>query len=247
MVKLYREDVLDFPLDKWQREAFLDFDEKITHKTFRFPCIPAYQGYKLNQLRFGFADDPRKEKAALELANLLEAYGATSKDMGVYTALIVFFKTPPDLKNLYNVYDFEQIFWKLLNRVNLFDKEEWIESISTNPDHSSWEYCFNRERYFMYCATPAHRNRKSRYFPTFMLAITPRWVLEEFSASQEKADRMKEMIRKRLVDYDEVPPHPELKWYGGPDNFEWKQYYLRDNDSTLPACPFKHVWKKQDE
>lgn len=243
MVILYDQDILLASLDKWQQDAFLAFDEKITHKTLKFPCIPAYQGYKLNHMRFGFASDPRKEKASLELAELLKTYGEASREMGIYTALIIFFETPLKLQSNYTVNDFEQLFWGLLNRVSTLDEEEWVETISPDPNDPTWEFCYNNERYFIYCATPAHEKRKSRHFPYFMLAITPRWVLDEFSSSIAKANKMKKIIRARLEEYDNAPPHPDLKWYGQNDNFEWKQYYLRDDDTSLPSCPFRKFWK----
>ncbi|PKR85479.1 YqcI/YcgG family protein [Heyndrickxia camelliae] len=244
MVKLYEKDILYAPLESWQQEAMSAFDAKITHKTLKFPCIPAYQGYILNQMKFGFASDPRDENASFELAGLLKKYGQASRNMGIYTALIVFFKTPEDLKSQYTVSDYEMLFWQLLNRVSSLDETNWVESISQDPHDPTWEFCFHHERYFVYCATPAHEKRKSRHFPTFMLAITPRWVLDEFSASISKAEKMKKMIRTRLEKYDNIPPHPDLKWYGQQDNYEWKQYYLRDDDTSLPSCPFKHAWKK---
>jgi FPC/CPF motif-containing protein YcgG len=71
-----------------------------------------------------------------------------------------------------------------------------------------------------------------------MLAITPRWVLENFNASPTFAKKIKERIRKRLVNYDNIDIHPDLNSYGNENNYEWKQYYLRDDDTALSKCPF---------
>jgi uncharacterized protein len=245
MVKLYDKRVLDYPLTKWHRNAVLAFDKKMMNKTLKFPCIPAYQGYMLNHIRFGFAGDPRHQETFNELADMLKAYGDCSRETGDYSALVVFFETPLDLQKEFSVLDYEHLFWKLLNQVNEKDDDDWLETISPYPEDHTWEFCFNKERYFFYCATPAHEKRKSRHFPFFMLAITPRWVLEKFSSSEEKAIKVKELIRERLIDYDSVPPHPNLKWYGQSDNHEWKQYYLRDDETTMPSCPFKHIWKEK--
>ena len=61
--------------------------------------------------------------------------------------------------------------------------------------------------------------------PLLMLAITPRWVLHHFHSSNPHADKIKSQIRERLMPYDQTTPHPDLKWYGHQDNFEWKQYF----------------------
>ncbi|MGE8206496.1 YqcI/YcgG family protein [Heyndrickxia sp. NPDC080065] len=247
MDKLFDKNVLEEPLSSWQRDAMEAFDKKIMNKEFKFPCIPAFQGYVLNHMRFGFIKDPRIPDTALELAALLKTYGSISRETGDYSALVIFFETPSDLKDSFSIQEYEQLFWNLLNQLALLDEAEWPDQISSTPAHHTWEFCFNNERYFFYCATPAHVQRKSRYFPYFMLAITPRWVLEKYSSISERAEKMKERIRERLSEYDLVPPHPDLKWYGQSDNHEWKQYFLRDDDSTIASCPFKHHMKNKND
>ena len=63
--------------------------------------------------------------------------------------------------------------------------------------------------------------------PVIMLAITPRWVLHHFSTSHPHADHIKTLIRERLTAYDQTPPHPNLKWYGQEDNFEWQTIFFK--------------------
>lgn len=90
----------------------------------------------------------------------------------------------------------------------------------------------------MYCATPKHEERKSRHFPYMMMAITLRWVLQEFNKNEKYAKKIKEQVRKRINKYDTISIHPALNSYGNVDNHEWKQYFLRDSDTELPNCPF---------
>lgn len=90
----------------------------------------------------------------------------------------------------------------------------------------------------MYCATPKHEERKSRYFPYMMMAITPRWVLQKFNETERYAKKIKDQVRERIKKYDNAPVHSVLNSYGKIDNHEWKQYFLRDDDSELPKCPF---------
>jgi FPC/CPF motif-containing protein YcgG len=37
---------------------------------------------------------------------------------------------------------------------------------------------------------------------------------------------------------DGVPAHLSLKWYEQENNQEWKQYYLRDDETVPSKCPF---------
>ncbi|MNY47745.1 YqcI/YcgG family protein [compost metagenome] len=108
-----------------------------------------------------------------------------------------------------------------------------------------WEFCYDGERYFVYCGTPAHTARQSRSFPYFMLALTPRWVLDKWNAQPQKAAAVAPQIRARLAAYDAVPAHPELKPYGAEGNLEYKQYFLRDDDASPAKCPFHRAIQKQ--
>jgi len=98
----------------------------------------------------------------------------------------------------------------------------------------------------MYCASPAHRNRNSRHFDYFMLAITPRWVLKEFNKEKSYAKKIKSQVRNRLKHYDAINIHPDLNTYGNNDNYEWRQYFLRDDDTSLSKCPFHRLFKSKD-
>jgi FPC/CPF motif-containing protein YcgG len=136
------------------------------------------------------------------------------------------------------VEEFEQLFWQQLNGLREKDNQEWPQHIPEDPHSPIWEFCYNGEPYFMYCASPAHKNRKSRHFDYFMLAITPRWVLQEFNSSASNAAKIKSHIRNRLSLYDSIDVHPDLNSYGNKDNYEWKQYFLRDDETSLSKCPF---------
>lgn len=225
-------------LKDWERTALEKFSAKMTDKEKPFPCIPATIGFSKNQLRYSFIGDPRESSTLSELADSLSRYTEISREIGHYTSLIVFYETPVDMRETNTIDDYEQIFWKHLSGLSNMDQMDWPKDIPLDPHHSVWEFCYNGEKYFMYCATPAHINRKSRHFDEMMLAITPRWVLQEFNKSSLFAKEMRNQIRKRLTNYDSAPIPPDLNTYGLEDNFEWRQYFLRDNETSLSKCPF---------
>lgn len=230
-------------LADWQKEAFEAFEAKMNDTYKPFPCIPAVIGFTKNELRYGFVGDPREESSSLELGEMLTSYSEQYRSFGNYTSLIIFFKTPEELRNSYNAEQFEQLFWHQLSSLATLDNMEWPKHIPEDPHHSLWEFCFHGEQYFMYCATPAHKNRQSRYFPNMMFAITPRRVLQEFNKKPTFAERMKIKIRERLGNYDKTGIHPSLNTYGEIDNLEWKQYFLRDDESVPIKCPYHRVLK----
>lgn len=213
----------------------------MSDKNQPFPCIPATIGFSKNQLRYGFIGDPRHTETLYELAELMSQFSSESRNFGSFTSLIIFYQTPRDIKDAYTVEDYEQLFWKQLSGLTALDSAEWPADIPKDPHNPIWEFCFNGEKYFMYCATPAHVNRQSRHFDVMMLAITPRWVLQEFNKKESFAKSIKASVRKRLANYDTVPIHPDLNSYGAEDNFEWRQYFLRDDDTSIAKCPYHRM------
>lgn len=224
-------------LEDWQLNALNRFQKKMTGKEKPFPCIPATIGFANNQLRYGFADDPGDPASVQQTASILKEFTKHSRDYGSYTSLIIFYKQKDNLR----VEEYEQLFWDQLTGLSEIDEVEWPNGIPKDPHDPLWEFCFHGEKYFMYCATPAHKNRQSRHFDTMMLAITPRWVLQEFMKKETLASRIKNQVRKRLLNYDTISIHPDLNSYGNEDNLEWKQYFLRDDDTAISKCPFHRL------
>jgi uncharacterized protein len=231
-------------LPLWQQNAFKSFASTIADDKNTYPCVPGRMGFLSNHLRFCFVGDPREVNSAKELAKALKEYGHCSRDTGKYASLVVFFETPIDILEGYEVEDYRKLFWEVLNNITTFDKQEWAEDIPTDPSHHKWEFCFGGEPYFSFCATPSHKIRKSRHFPCFLMAFQPRWVFKEINDSTTFGRNMKKLIRKRLVDFDGIPGHPDLKWYGQEDNHEWKQYFLSDDESSPSKCPFMKMKNK---
>ncbi|WP_394176038.1 YqcI/YcgG family protein [Guptibacillus hwajinpoensis] len=231
-------------LEDWQRSTYKDFVNMMGDEENPYPCIPGMQGFISDTLRFGYAGSPTDEGSHKQLAKLLKQYGKVSRDTGKYASLVVFFDSREMVKEEATIDEYQNQFWTILNQVHKLDEQEWPEHIPKEPHHHEWEFCFDGEPYFAFCATPAHVIRKSRQFPTFLIAFQPRWVFDEINASTTFGQKLKRAIRKRLVAYDGVDPHPALKWYGQQDNYEWEQYFLHDNDSSLSKCPFTAMMNK---
>lgn len=244
---LYTRSWLDeylYKLKPWQQSAYKEFSSNIIDSKNPYPCVPAIQGFKKDMLRFGFSSDPRKDEASEQLAALLKQYSEISRDTGNFASLIVFFDSSSIVNDQIKIATYRDIFWSLLNNLYQLDEEPWPVDIPKTPQNHAWEFCFAGEAFFVFCATPAHMDRKSRYSPHFLLAFQPRWVFDEINATTSFGQKLKDIIRKRLIDYDEIPPHPDLKWYGQKDNHEWKQYFLSDDRSSPSSCPFTALKKK---
>ncbi|QGQ99656.1 hypothetical protein EHS13_34740 [Paenibacillus psychroresistens] len=224
-------------LRNWQLQAYNDFAAMLNDDENAYPCIPGKQGFLADHLRFGFIPDPNSEAASRELASLLMQYGQISRETGKYASLVVFTQ-PLEGVQKKSIEEYEHVFWELMNKVNSYDQKAWPPEVSRDPSQASWEFCFDGNPYFIFCATPAHTIRKSRHFSSLLLAFQPRWVFADINDSTPFGLKIKKAIRSRLVEYDGIPAHPSLNWYGQKDNLEWKQYYLRDDDQVPAQCPF---------
>lgn len=232
----------ELPLEEWKKEAYQLFASKMSDREARFPCIPATQAFSMGHLRYGFVPNALHESTARELAEIIAEYGEHSRSFGDYSSLVLFFEPEETRKE---ILEYELIFWNLLSQISDLDNRPWPEDIPKDPEQAQWEFCFNDERYFVYCSTPAHSSRKSRNSAYFMLALTPRWVLNQWNANPQKAAATAPRIRARLAAYDSVPAHPELKSYGAEGNLEYKQYFLRDDDTSPSKCPFHSAMQKE--
>ncbi|MCA0173804.1 YqcI/YcgG family protein [Bacillus sp. RAR_GA_16] len=233
-------------MEEWQRDVYAQFSAMLEDGEKPYPCIPGKQGFHQDHLRFGFVEDPTKSITCAQLATLLKEYGEVARDTGKYASLVVFFDSRTLVDQKVDVEQYQSYFWSLLNKVHELDEKPWPEDIPTDPHDPKWEFCFNGEPYFAFCATPAHQVRKSRQFPCFLIAFQPRWVFDEINAETIFGQKLKKAIRQRLVSYDGIPAHPALKWYGQQDNYEWEQYFLSDDEASLSKCPFhamKNKWK----
>lgn len=227
-------------LPEWQSEAFTWLANRIADKENTYPCVPGRMGFLAGNMRFAFLGDPRSADTGESLAAHLQTYGQCAREAGPYTSLVVFFETTADLSAKHNIAQFEQLFWSILSDVHRLDVHPWPADIAADPAHFAWEFCFAGEPYFVFCTTPRHVARRSRYSPYFTMTFQPRWVFSDINASTPYGRKLREIIRKRLQAYDDAPIHPALGLYGQTENHEWQQYFLRDDESTLTQCPFLH-------
>ncbi|OEH94452.1 YqcI/YcgG family protein [Bacillus solimangrovi] len=228
----------------WQQQAYKHLCTMFCNEENPYPCVPGKQSFSDDTLRFSFIDDPREDESITQLAKLLQYYGEISRDTGKYASFAALFDTRAVMKEGANIETFRALLWSILSRLHRLDEQPWPTNIPKDPHDQAWEFCYEGEPYFAFCATPAHSKRKSRYFPYLLIAFQPRWVFDEINGSTSLGRKLKMAIRKRLVNYDKMKPHPDLMWYGEKENYEWKQYFLSDDDSSAAQCPFMAMKNK---
>lgn len=220
----------EFDMPSWQRMVFSEFESTLESKSRPFPCVFGVSGFKSDQLRYAFLDPI----SAPSVAPLLEDYVSSARNFGRMTSLVLFSRPGPVL----DIEAYRRQFWSLLDELSSIDTGEQPKGVSERLDDPSWEFSFAGEPIFVVCNSPAHVLRQSRRSTSFMVTFQPRWVFDGITDSDDPAIlRALATVRKHLTNFDAVSPAPYLGAYGKPDNREYQQYFIDDNNSA-PVCPF---------
>jgi FPC/CPF motif-containing protein YcgG len=214
----------------WQRVIFDEFEATLTSTSRPFPCVFGVTGMKTDQLRYVFLDLITPEA----VAPLLSDYLAAARGIGRMTSLVVFGRPGP----VQGIEAYRDRFWQLLDGLERIDETPRPSDIPEALDTDHWEFCFAGEPIFVVCNSPAHVLRQSRRSTSYMVTFQPRWVFDGLMGTDDPAaQRALETVRRRLEDFDAIPPAPQLGHYGTPGNREYQQYFLDDTNAT-PRCPF---------
>ncbi len=234
------------PLPEWGIKHGTELLDLISLPENGFPCTFAVRGALTEGLRFGFIDELYDPGAGEELRVVLRRYLGIYRTISRETSLIVFFRTREPDDTLSGYY---RTFWDILQDLHDRDPVPWPENIPPETDDPMWEYVFEGTPMFVVCSNPAHVRRRSRYSPIFYITFQPQWVFENIKPDTRAGQLARKRIRKRLVAFDDgLEPSSVLGDYGDPDNREWRQYFLPDdNESGTPTggCPFLHRMRRQ--
>jgi FPC/CPF motif-containing protein YcgG len=212
-----------FPAGSWQRVVFAEFGATVDNPNRAFPCTFAIQGFRQDQLRYLFLDDPINVP---NLACSLARYLVSARQAGPNTSLVAFTRPGP----VCPIDHYRRLFWSILDQLHRIDGQPWPHRIPSSMDHPEWEFCFAGEAVFVVCNTPAHAARQSRRSSSFMMTFQPRWVFDKSLQTQKAAEAVFGNIRERIKRYDCIPPSSDLGHYGDPDNREFRQYVLDDDN-----------------
>ncbi len=232
-----KQTISEFDSQSWEGQAFQSFAAVVSNKETPFPCTLGVAGLAANQLRFHFVDhDPRSDAAARQVAAALQTFVTCARSFGKNTSLVVMFRESGD----HGIEAYEATFWHLLSKLHQMDARPWPVDIPRDADQPRWEFSFAGEPIFVVCNSPSHKRRASRHSSHFMLTFQPRWVFDGvIGEGAPNSERIKLEIRRRLHEFDALPPSPDLGAFGDAENREWKQYFLgEDNNPRTESCPF---------
>ncbi|SMY25927.1 unnamed protein product [Zymoseptoria tritici ST99CH_1A5] len=227
-----------YDMDAWQRNVYEEFKTTILAKGTglkTFPCVYATMGYRSGDHRYVFlhSDDPSEPRNIRLIAPALKAYLRLSRSLGPNTSLVIM--GAPTEGEQRSVEEYNHNFWEMLRGLRIWDSAPWPENIPQETDDQNWTFCFDGEPLFPVALTPAHQKRWSRRAPVPLIALQPKWVLDNLLSTTEKREAATGKVRKLLAQYDQTEVSPDLTTYGQAS--EVHQLCLRDENTTV-ECPY---------
>lgn len=224
----------------WVRAHWRSFRDGLTGERDGepFPCFFGRQSVAAGDPLYTAVPSATDKDALLDLRDVLVAYLARYEEHSDRASLVAFF-APSDAE--LTEANYHERLWHVLQFLHVHDPEPWPEDVPTTPDDPYWEFSFAGEPMFPTCRAPFYETRPSRYCPVGLeMTFQPRGLFEtlDVTADTPAGEHAREVIQDGLVDYDGVPPHPDLGDWGVEGDREWPQYMLtEDPDESPDECP----------
>lgn len=223
-------------MPRWAYDALSSLVQTLNCSEPMFPCLYGVRAFRAGALRYTIVsgtDDAAMDQLACDLEQYIRSKQAETEISSLLAAF------PPDASML-TVDDYGKRFWSVLKRLHERDPCPWPSDIPTDTDEQLWEFCFAGEAIFAFAACPAYALRRSRRTKTLMIAFQPRVMFDRLYQRPEQLHRTRAIIGRRMLAFDGLSLHPDLGLYHDPDNREWRQYMLPDNDEPVTgSCPMR--------
>ncbi|KAF4993165.1 hypothetical protein FGRMN_6650 [Fusarium graminum] len=230
-----------FDENSWQGLAYQDFRNTILAKGSSrktFPCVYATMGYRADDHRYVFleSDDPSEPRNVRKVALALAEYLRISTSLGPNTSLVIIGAASEKQRT---VEEHNRTFWDMLRGLRICDPKAWPEDIPQDTEDAKWTFCFNGEPVFPVMLTPAHQVRWSRHMSVPVIALQPKWVLDNLLGTPEKRKAAQSKVRNLLQKYDTIGVSPDLTDYGADGTSEVRQLCLQDKNESV-QCPYRN-------
>jgi len=214
------------------RKALSPFRDNVGHRAY--PCHFGRRALEQRELFVTYADRAGLPEFAASLTAFLD-YARPAPDRRQVLACFV----EPGAERSHDEY--AATFWDVLQWLHWHDTRPWPAGIPRDPHDPAWEFSFAGTAMFVFAAIPTHRLRRSRNLgDCLVLLFQPRNVFDGIEGGTHTGNAVRRRIRASLAAWDVASPHPSMGDYGDPSNFEWRQYFIPDDQSDIySTCPFR--------
>jgi uncharacterized protein len=215
----------------WLPKSYATLRDQVMHP--EYPCFFGTIAERRGEMFYAFVN----EKDTSTLPATMATFAAlASRAEYRRNNIAIFFE--PDAEPLSHD-EYHDLFWDTLQFLHDQDPDPEADR-QPDPSQEEWEFSFGGIQMFVVCACPSFAQRHSRNLgPGMVLLFQPRAVFVDTITNKVIGRQARNQVRERLRRWDDVPPHPDLGFYGDAGNLEWKQYFLDDLDvAAVDACPF---------
>jgi FPC/CPF motif-containing protein YcgG len=226
-----RVGVTDLP--RWATSSYAYLRSRVTHD--QYPCFFGTRAEERGEMFYSLV--PGKDVAMLP-ATMAKFAELAKEPIYSKNNVAIFFE--PDAVPLPHE-KYHDLFWQTLQYLHDNDPDPAADR-QPDPTDPLWEFSFAGVQMFVVCGCPSFGARHSRNLgPGMVLLFQPRSVFVDRVTNKVISARARQEVRKRLEKWDSIPAHPDLGTYGDPENREWKQYFLPDeNEAAQAECPFSN-------
>lgn len=217
------------PKEQWRLDAYERYRAKL--RASEYPCFFGQGGEARGEMIYTFVARNELEELVTNMQQFVRLIAGPPYER---CSLVAFFEPDPSITNHT---EFIARFWHVLQFLHEQDDDP---ALSRSTDDPLWEFSFQHCEMFVVGTSPTYRRRSSRNLgPGIVLIFQPRILFVDPATSQPIAVSVRKRLHKRMLDYDGMPVHPDIGFYGDPINREWKQYALPDdNEPETGICPF---------
>lgn len=230
---LTSQDLLDVKYDfpTWLPGVYQQFHNNVSKP--EFPCDFGSNSELQGLLRYTYSQDYDLEF----LPEVLSQFLQLSRKHPRQRHALVLFEEPE--QGCLTLDEYRTRFWEILQFLHDNDPSPWPDGVPISIEDPQWEFSFDSDSMFVFGSCPAYVNRRSRNLgPSLVLLFQPRRVFRGIEGGTPSGSAARERIRRKLRTYDRVKDHPDMGSYSDHTSFEWKQYFIPDdNVSELEPCP----------
>jgi FPC/CPF motif-containing protein YcgG len=224
----------------WHRDVLSDIDARLDGDP-GFPCLFSKNAYAKGLLKFIFVEGDT-DSDIFYLSNCLIEYVELSRhwngSLNTAYPLVIAFSLAAIHHASLEQYD--AFGWNVLQRLHDLDPSPWPSDVGQDLDMAGWSMCFHGMPLFCNMSHPAHHQRRSRNLGThFTMVVNPRERFDVVAGDTPAGHKVRNNIRSRIANYDDVSHSPQLAAYGA-GGIEWWQYSLaEENLERTDRCPFR--------
>jgi amino acid adenylation domain-containing protein/non-ribosomal peptide synthase protein (TIGR01720 family) len=199
-----------------------------------YPCFFGTQAERAGEMFYSYVSSQDLAHLPGTMATFIELSSALKHEKNNFA---LFFEPEPAALDHD---EYRTLFWRTLQLLHDNDTAPASGEETLDPSSPSWEFAFNGQQLFVVGCAPSYRRRRSRNLgPGMVMLFQPRTVFVDAVTKRAIGPQARAEVRGRLVVWDGVPHHPDLGVYGDPENREWKQYFLPDDqEAVMGVCPF---------